>query len=148
MNHVLWHAISTAECAVGEGPDAEKPEQWVLISVRSWSAIGELVAALVARHMHASGEPVKTIAEALGSPPTPCTGWWLRTERPCPQAGVCETWVVIGGEAGAESYEIASEALGLLTATYHDDNHFGPVTMEYLSAIGNDTTRCSGSPPA
>jgi hypothetical protein len=91
---------------------------------------------------------VKTIAETLGVSAATVYRSWLRTERPCPQAGVCETWVVIGGEAGAESYEIASEALGLLTATYHDDNHFGPVTMEYLSAIGNDTTRCSGSPPA
>ena len=37
------------------------------------------------------------------------------------------------------SYEIATAALGLLTATYHDGDHFGPVSMEYLSAVGDDT---------
>ena len=41
----------------------------------------------------------------------------------------------------AGNYEIASAALGLLTATYHDDNHFGPVTMDYLAAVGNDTQK-------
>jgi len=37
------------------------------------------------------------------------------------------------------NYEIATSALGLLTATYHDGDHFGEVTFDYLSAMGNDT---------
>ena len=36
------------------------------------------------------------------------------------------------------NYEIASNALGLLAATYADDDHFGPITMDYLAAVGND----------
>ena len=39
------------------------------------------------------------------------------------------------------NYEIASAALGLLTATYHDDDHFGPVTMDYLTDMGSDATK-------
>ena len=46
-----------------------------------------------------------------------------------------------GDATPAGNYEIASAALGLLTATYHDDNHFGPVTMDYLAAVGNDTQK-------
>ena len=45
-----------------------------------------------------------------------------------------------GDATPAGNYEIASAALGLLTATYHDDNHFGPVTMDYLTAMGSDAT--------
>ena len=40
---------------------------------------------------------------------------------------------------GAGNYDIAAAALGLLTATYHDGDHFGAVTVNYLSAMGNDT---------
>jgi hypothetical protein len=46
-----------------------------------------------------------------------------------------------GDAAPSRNYEIAAAALGLLTATYHDDDHFGPVTMDYLAAVGNDTKR-------
>jgi sugar/nucleoside kinase (ribokinase family) len=44
-----------------------------------------------------------------------------------------------GDNAGVGNYEITAAALGLLTTTYHDDNHFGAVTMEYLAAVGSDT---------
>ena len=37
------------------------------------------------------------------------------------------------------NYEIATSALGLLTATNHDGDHFGEVAFDYLSATGNDT---------
>ena len=40
---------------------------------------------------------------------------------------------------GTGNYDIAAAALGLLTATYHDGDHFGQVTVDYLSAMGNDT---------
>ena len=43
-----------------------------------------------------------------------------------------------GNQAGAGNYDIAATALGLLTATYHDVDHFGEVTIDYLSAMGND----------
>ena len=46
-----------------------------------------------------------------------------------------------GDATPAGNYEIASAALGLLTATYHDDNHFGPITMDYLTAIGSGATK-------
>ena len=46
-----------------------------------------------------------------------------------------------GDATPAGNYEIASAALGLLTPTYHDDNHFGPITMDYLTAIGSDATK-------
>ena len=36
------------------------------------------------------------------------------------------------------SYETAMNALGLLTATFHDNHLFGPVTMDYLSAVATD----------
>ena len=36
------------------------------------------------------------------------------------------------------SYETAMKALGLLTATFHDNHLFGPVTMDYLSAVATD----------
>ena len=45
----------------------------------------------------------------------------------------------MSGDTG--SYEIATAALGLLTATYHDADHFGPTTMDYLAAVGNDTKK-------
>jgi sugar/nucleoside kinase (ribokinase family) len=44
-----------------------------------------------------------------------------------------------GNQDGAGSYEIAAAALGLLTATCHDGDQFGEVTVDYLSAMGNDT---------
>jgi hypothetical protein len=36
------------------------------------------------------------------------------------------------------SYEMAMKALGLLTATFHDNHLFGPVTMDYLAAVTTD----------
>jgi hypothetical protein len=39
------------------------------------------------------------------------------------------------------NYEIARNALGLLAATYADDDQFGPITMDYLTAVGNDTKK-------
>lgn len=38
----------------------------------------------------------------------------------------------------AESYEITTAALGLLTATFADRQHAGPVTMDYLAAVATD----------
>ena len=36
------------------------------------------------------------------------------------------------------SYETATNALGLLTATFHDGSQFGPTTMDYLGAVATD----------
>ena len=36
------------------------------------------------------------------------------------------------------SHETAMNALGLLTATFHDNHLFGPVTMDYLAAVATD----------
>jgi hypothetical protein len=42
-------------------------------------------------------------------------------------------------DAVAKNYEIAAAALGLLTATYHDDHLLGPVAVDYLATVGDDT---------
>ena len=34
--------------------------------------------------------------------------------------------------------ETAMKALGLLTATFHDNHLFGPVTKDYLAAVATD----------
>jgi hypothetical protein len=44
-----------------------------------------------------------------------------------------------GNQTGAGNHDIAAAALGLLTATYHDGDQCGEVTVDYLSAMGNDT---------
>ena len=36
------------------------------------------------------------------------------------------------------SYETAMKALGLLTATFHDNHLFGPITKDYLAAVATD----------
>jgi hypothetical protein len=36
------------------------------------------------------------------------------------------------------SYETAMNALGILTATFHDNHLFGPVTKDYLAAVATD----------
>ena len=36
------------------------------------------------------------------------------------------------------SHETAMNALGLLTATFHDGHQFGPATMDYLAAKATD----------
>jgi hypothetical protein len=36
------------------------------------------------------------------------------------------------------SYETAMNALGILTATFHDGHQFGPVTKDYLAAVATD----------
>ena len=36
------------------------------------------------------------------------------------------------------SHETAMNALGLLTATFHDNHLFGPVTKDYLAAVATD----------
>ena len=36
------------------------------------------------------------------------------------------------------AYETAMNALGLLTATFHDGYQFGPTTMDYLGAVATD----------
>ena len=36
------------------------------------------------------------------------------------------------------SHETAMNALGLLTATFHDGHQFGPVTKDYLAALATD----------
>ena len=36
------------------------------------------------------------------------------------------------------SYETAMNALGLLTATFHDGHQFGQTTMDYLGAVATD----------
>lgn len=36
------------------------------------------------------------------------------------------------------SYETAMNALGLLTANFHDNHQFGPTTMDYLGAMATD----------
>jgi len=36
------------------------------------------------------------------------------------------------------SHETAMKALGLLTATFHDNHLFGPVTKDYLAAVATD----------
>ena len=36
------------------------------------------------------------------------------------------------------SYETAMNALGLLTATFHDGHQFGQTTMDYLGAVTTD----------
>ena len=36
------------------------------------------------------------------------------------------------------SHETAMKALGLLTATFHDNQLFGPVTKDYLAAVATD----------
>ena len=36
------------------------------------------------------------------------------------------------------SYETAMNALGLLTANFHDNHLFGPVTNDYLAAVATD----------
>ena len=36
------------------------------------------------------------------------------------------------------SYETAMNALGLLTATFHDGSQFGPTTLDYLGAVATD----------
>ena len=35
-------------------------------------------------------------------------------------------------------YETAMNALAMLTATYHDGDRFGPVTIDFLTAVGTD----------
>ena len=35
-------------------------------------------------------------------------------------------------------YETAMNALAMLTATYHDGDRFGPVTIDFLAAVGTD----------
>ena len=42
---------------------------------------------------------------------------------------------------GAASYEIATAALGLLTATHADRRMAGPVTMEYLAGFSTDRSQ-------
>ena len=36
------------------------------------------------------------------------------------------------------SHETAMKALGLLTATFHDNHLFGPITKDYLAAVATD----------
>ena len=36
------------------------------------------------------------------------------------------------------SHETAMNALGLLTATFHDNHLFGPTTIDYLAAVATD----------
>ena len=36
------------------------------------------------------------------------------------------------------SYETATNALGLLTATFHAGYQFGPTTLDYLGAVATD----------
>jgi hypothetical protein len=36
------------------------------------------------------------------------------------------------------SHETAMNALGLLTATFHDNHLFGPTTKDYLAAVATD----------
>ncbi len=36
------------------------------------------------------------------------------------------------------SNETAMKALGLLTATFHDNHLFGPITKDYLAAVATD----------
>ena len=36
------------------------------------------------------------------------------------------------------SHETAMKAFGLLTATFHDNHLFGPVTKDYLAAVATD----------
>ena len=38
-------------------------------------------------------------------------------------------WVTVGHECRDSSYETAMNALGLLTATFHDGHPFGPTAM-------------------
>ena len=35
-------------------------------------------------------------------------------------------------------YETAMNALAMLTAMYHDGGRFGPVTIDFLTAVGTD----------
>lgn len=42
---------------------------------------------------------------------------------------------------GTRSYEIATAAPGLLTATHADHRMAGPVTMEYLSGMATDRSQ-------
>ena len=51
-------------------------------------------------------------------------------------------WLTSPPETSApDDQDIASLALGLLTATYADRNNFGTVTVDYLSAVGNNTAK-------
>ena len=40
--------------------------------------------------------------------------------------------------ADGTAHETAMKALGLLTATFHDNHLFGPVTKDYLAAVATD----------
>lgn len=41
-------------------------------------------------------------------------------------------------------YETAMNALAMLTATYHDGDRFGPVTIDFLAAVGTDGKQVIG----
>ena len=78
-------------------------------------------------------------------------GSWPGRRRSTPRSRptVAATTIVVGAviycpaalDREAAHYEIATAALGLLTATYHDDHHFGEGTFEYLAAVGNETKK-------
>jgi hypothetical protein len=68
------------------------------------------------------------------------------SDRPALLSGLATDWRHLEGlgdasvmSAGNTSgYETAMSALALLTATYHDGDRFGPVTIDLLREVGTD----------